>query len=144
MKFKKNYAESRGIGRGRNPNSIANLKVITSSSMARELQAASIIAKNRNFAALKEMTEQFQCSQDTVKKALATIDIKATDVIRFSMMDAMNKQNWEDASRYASQLAEYEQAKLSRVEQNITNKVEDLSDEELKEILKAEGLPTDD
>ncbi len=140
MKFKKIYAESRGIGRGYNPKSIANLKVITSPEMARKLQAASIISKNRNFEALKQMTEEFQCSQDTVKKALATIDIKATDVIRFSMMDAMNKQNWEDASRYASQLAEYETAKLSRVEQNITNKVEDLSDDELKEILKAEGL----
>jgi hypothetical protein len=144
MKFKKNYAESRGIGRGRNPASIANLKVITSPEMARKLQAASIISKNRNFEALKRMTEEFQCSQDTVKKALATIDIKATDVIRMAMMNALKDQNYEDASRYASQLAEYETAKLSRVEQNITNKVEDLSDEELKEILKAEGLPTDD
>jgi len=132
--MKKNYV------RVAHPNSLANLKVITSSAMARQLQAASVESRNRNNEAIKAMMEEFQCSQDAVKKVLANIDIKGVDVIRMAMMDALAKQNYEDASRYASQLSEYETPKLSRLEQTNVSKVEDLTDEELKEILKKEGL----
>lgn len=132
--MKKNYV------RVAHPNSLANLKVITSSAMARQLQAASVESRNRNNEAIKAMMEEFQCSQETVKKVLANIDIKGVDVIRMAMMDALAKQNYEDASRYASQLSEYETPKLSRLEQTNVSKVEDLTDEELKEILKKEGL----
>jgi hypothetical protein len=132
--MKKNYV------RVAHPNSLANLKVITNKDMAREYQARSTESRKRNAEAIKALTEEFNCSAEVVKKVLASVDIKALDVIKMSMMDALSKQNYEDASRYASQLAEYEAPKLSRLEQTNVSKVEDLTDEELKEILKKEGL----
>jgi len=133
MKINKRYVKV-------SPNSLANLKVITSPEMAREYQQRSTAAKKRDSEAIKKLTEEYNCSADAVKKVLAQVDIKATDVLRMSMMNALNQDNFEDAARYASQLAEYEQAKLARLEQTNISKVEDLTDEELKEILKKEGL----
>ena len=132
--MKKNYV------RVAHPNSLANLKVITNKDMARDYQQRATESRKRNAEAIKALTEEFNCSADTVKKVLAAVDIKALDVIKMSMMDALSKQNYEDASRYAAQLAEYEAPKLSRLEQTNVSKVEDLTDEELKEILKREGL----
>jgi len=134
MKIKKNYV------RVAHPNSLANLKVITSSEMGRDYQLRSAAAKKRDTAAIQIMTEEYNCSANAVKKVLSQVDIKATDVLRMSMMNALNQDNFEDAARYASQLAEYEQAKLARLEQTNITKVEDLTDDELKEILKKEGL----
>lgn len=133
-RMKKNYV------RVAHPNSLANLKVITNREMAKDYQLRSAESRKRNTEAIKALTEEFNCSAEVVKKVLASVDIKALDVIKMSMMDALSKQNYEDASRYASQLAEYEAPKLSRLEQTNVNKVEDLTDEELKEILKKEGL----
>jgi len=133
MKINKRYVKV-------SPNSLANLKVIRSSEMAREYQLKSAASKKRDSEAIKALTEEFNCSADAVKKVLSQVDIKATDVLRMSMMNALNKDNFDDAARYASQLAEYEQAKLARLEQTNISKVEDLTDEELKEILKKEGL----
>lgn len=122
------------------PNSLANLKMITSPEMAREYQLKSAASKKKNNEAIKALTEEFNCSADVVKKVLASVDIKAVDVLRMSMMNALSQDNFEDAARYASQLAEFEQAKLARVEQTTISKVEDLSDEELQEILRKEGI----
>jgi len=133
MKIHKRYVKV-------SPNSLANLKVITSPEMARDYQLRSAAARKRDSEAIKQMAEEYNCSADAVKKVLALVDIKATDVLRMSMMNALNQDNFEDAARYASQLAEYEQAKLARLEQTNISKVEDLTDEELKEILKKEGL----
>jgi len=131
--MKKNYIKV-------NPNSLKNLKVITNPDMAREYQQRSVESRNRNSEAVKKLTEEFNCSADVVRKVLANVDIKATDVLRMSMMNALSQDNFEDAARYAAQLAEFEQAKLARLEQTVTNKVEDLTDEELQAILKQEGL----
>ena len=122
------------------PNSIKNLRMITSPEMAREYQLRSTESRMRNAEAVKALTEEFNCSADVVKKVLANIDIKATDVLRMSMMEALAKENYEDAARYASQLAEFEQAKLARLEQTTVTKVEDLTEEELQRILKEEGI----
>jgi hypothetical protein len=122
-----------------NPNSLNNLKVITNTAMARDYQLRSAESRLRNTAAVKALTDEFQCSADIVKKVLATVDIKAIDVIKMSMMHALNADNFEDAARWAKELAEYEAPKLSRLEQTNISKVEDLTDEELKEILKKES-----
>lgn len=131
--MKKNYVRV-------SPNSLKNLKVITSTDMAREYQQKAVESRRRNSEAIKALTEEFNCSADVVKKVLANVDIKAVDVLRMSMMDALSRENFEDAARYAAQLAEFEQAKLARVEQTTISRVEDLTDEELQEILKKEGL----
>ena len=131
--MKKNYIKV-------SPNSLKNLKVITSAEMARDYQAKSVESRKRNSEAVRALTEEFNCSAEVVKKVLANVDIKAVDVLRMSMMNALTQDNFEDAARYASQLAEFEQAKLARVEQINSSRVEDLTDEELQKILKEEGL----
>jgi len=132
--IKKNYV------RVAHPNSLKNLRVITSPEMARELQKNSVEARKRNNEAIKALSEEFQCSADAVKKVLANVDIKAIDVIKMSMMHALSQDNFEDAARYAKEIAEYEAPKLARLEQTNISKVEDLTDEELQKILKSEGL----
>jgi len=122
------------------PNSIKNLRVITSPAMARELQKNSVESRKRNTEAIRILTEEFKCSAEAVKKVLSQVDIKAIDVLKMSMMHALNEDNFEDAARYAKEIAEFEQPKLSRLEQTNINKVEDMTDEELQKILKEEGL----
>lgn len=122
------------------PNSLANLKMITNTDMARDYKNRSLESYKKNRENIKRLQEEFQLSAATVREVLSTVDIKAIDVIKMSMMDALNNNNFEDAARYAKELAEYEAPKLSRLEQTNVSKVEDLTDEELKEILKREGL----
>jgi excinuclease UvrABC nuclease subunit len=122
------------------PNSIKNLRMITSPEMAKEYQAKSVESRKRNSEAIKALTEEFQCSAEAVKKVLSQVDIKAIDVLKLSMMHALNQDNFEDAARYAKEIAEFEMPKLARLEQTNTTKVEDLTDEELQKILKSEGL----
>ena len=122
------------------PNSIKNLRMITSPEMARAYQQKSTESRMRNTEAIRILTEEFQCSAEAVKKVLANVDIKAIDVMKMSMMHALNQDNFEDAARYAKEIAEFEAPKLARLEQTNISKVEDLTDEELQKILKEEGL----
>ncbi len=131
--LKKNYVKV-------SPNSLKNLKVITNPDMARDYQARSVESRKRNSEAIKALTEEFNCSADVVKKVLAGVDIKAIDVLRMSMMHALSQDNYEDAARYAKEIAEFEAPKLARLEQTNISRVEDLTDEELQKILKEEGL----
>ena len=131
--LKKNYVKV-------SPNSLKNLKVITNPDMARDYQARSVESRKKNTEAIKALTEEFNCSAEVVKKVLAGVDIKAIDVLRMSMMHALSQDNFEDAARYAKEIAEFEAPKLARLEQTNISLVEDLTDEELQKILKEEGL----
>jgi len=62
------------------------------------------------------------------------------DVMRMAIHKAIAEDNYEDAARYASLLAEYENPKLARIEQTNTNRTADLTDEELQAIITKEGL----
>lgn len=128
------------FARGVSPNSLANLVRITSPEMARDYQQRSTEAKLRNNENIRRLQEEFQLSAEAVKKVLSGLDIKAIDVMKMSMMNALNENNLEDAARYAKEIAEFEAPKLARLEQTNISKVEDLSDEELQSILKEEGL----
>jgi len=48
------------------PNSIKNLRVITSPEMARELQKNSVESRKRNTEAIRVLTEEFKCSAEAV------------------------------------------------------------------------------
>lgn len=67
-------------------------------------------------------------------------DITALDVIKVAMWNALQDDNFEDAARYAEKIAEYEQPKLQRIDQTVTTKTADLTDEELMAIIEQEGL----
>jgi hypothetical protein len=121
------------------PNSLANLKVITSEN-ARAAQLKSAASKSLNH----KMAEEFKISARAFQKALVDLpQVSSLDVLRMAMFKALQEDNFEDAARYANMIAEYENPKLARIEQTNTNKTVDLTDEELKKIISEEGLQED-
>lgn len=119
-----------------NPKSLANLKPFDSE-VARKLQKRSVISAAANRAlkdAFKMTAKNFIDVMDDLPK------MSSLDVIKMSMLHAIQNEKYEDAARYASMLAEYEKPKLQRIDQTITSKTADLTDEELKAIIEAEGL----
>ena len=67
-------------------------------------------------------------------------EISPLDVVRLAVHTALGQEDFESAAKYANMLAEYELPKLARIESNVTTRVQDLSDDELKEIISKEKL----
>ena len=134
------YVAGRGVkpskGRGAHPNSIANLKRITSET-ARANQLKSVASKQANIAA----REAFKLNAKNFVEVMNELPkLSPLDVLRMAIHTAIAENNYEDAARYAAMLAEYEAPKLARVETNNTTRTVDMSDEELQKIIKEEGL----
>jgi len=124
------------LGKGFNPKSLENLKRITPET-ARANQLKSVVAKQANIAA----REQFKLNAKNFIQVMDELPkLSPLDVMRMAIHKAIAEDNYEDAARYASLLAEYENPKLARIEQTNTNRTADLSDEELQEIIRKEGL----
>jgi len=124
------------------PNSLANLtrehqQIITTSERASELGKRSAAKR----AAMRALMDQFKINA----KAYASMkeklpELTGVDVLRIAMHTALQKENFEDAARYANMLAEYEQPKLQRVDKTVTARVVDISDEDLQKMIDEEGL----
>jgi hypothetical protein len=124
------------LGKGYNPKSLENLKRITPET-ARANQLKSVVAKQANIAA----REQFKLNAKNFIQVMDELPkLSPLDVMRMAIHKAIAEDNYEDAARYASLLAEYENPKLARIEQTNVNKTADLTDEELQEIIRKEGL----
>jgi hypothetical protein len=125
------------------PNSLKNLKLITSET-ARENQRKSVQSRLLNL----ELQQQFKVTAKAFMKIKEDLpDITALDILKMAMHLALQEDKMDDAARYASQIAEYEQPKLQRIDQSVTTKTADLTDEELLAIIEQEGLqknPTED
>jgi hypothetical protein len=123
-------------GKARNVNSLANLKLITSET-ARDNQKKAIQSRMLN----EESRKQFKINAKNFQTVLKDLPLlSALDVLRMAMHDSLQKDNFEDAARYANMIAEYENPKLQRIDQNTTTRTVDLTDEELKKIILEEGL----
>jgi hypothetical protein len=119
-----------------NPKSLANLKPFDSD-VARKLQKKSVVSA----AANRALKEEFKMTAKNFISVMEDLpNMSSLDVIKMSMLHAIQKENYEDAARYAGMLAEYEKPKLQRIDQNVTSRTADLSDDELKAIIEAEGL----
>jgi len=123
-------------GRSIHPNSLANLKRLTPET-ARVNQVKSVEAKKANIAAREAMKLNAKHFQEVMEELPK---LSSLDIMRMAIHKAIAEDNYEDAARYAALLAEYEQPKLARIEQTNTNRTADLSDEELQEIIRKEGL----
>jgi hypothetical protein len=120
-------------------NSLKNLKKFTPAS-AKALNAKSAEVKMLDRA----LRDQFKRNAKAYSKILNDIpELSSLDVIRMCIHLALQENNYEDAARWAKELAEYEKPKLQRIEQTVTNRVADLSDEELQVQLKAQGINLD-
>jgi len=122
--------------RGKHPNTIANLKMITSET-ARANQAKGIQSRLLNIA----IQEEFKLNAKAFQKIMGDLpQLSSLDVLRMAVHTALAKDNFEDAARYAAMLAEFEAPKLARVESTVTTRTEQLTDEELQKIVAEEGL----
>lgn len=93
----------------------------------------------------REIQAQFKLNATAFSKVLADIPaLSSLDVIRMCVHMALQDNNYEDAARWAKELAEYEKPKLQRIEQVNKNFNADLSDDELYETARKEGLLKDD
>jgi len=128
--------KDKNMSKGIHPNSLANLKVITSDT-ARANQLKSAASRSLNV----KLAEEFKITAKAFQRALDDLpQVSSLDVLRMAMFKALQEDNFEDAARYANMIAEYENPKLARIEQTNTNKTVDLTDEELKKIISEEGL----
>jgi hypothetical protein len=126
-----------GIGTGNHPNTLKGLVPIKNTEMARQYQAASVVSRKLNF----EKVEDFRLNAKVLKKYMEDLPgTTGAEVIRLAMHMALDKEDYATAAQYASQLMEYEQPKLARVESTVTQRTSDLSDADLKRIAKDEGL----
>jgi hypothetical protein len=116
--------------------SLANLKKFDSESGRRAQQ------KGQETRMLnKQIQDQFKRNAKAFSKVLKDIpELSSLDVIRMCIHLALQENNYEDAARWAKELAEYEKPKLQRIEQTNINKTADFTDEELAAILKQEGI----
>ena len=119
-----------------NPKSLANLKMMTSET-ARENQKKSIVSKLANIEARKAMKLNAKNFLEVMNELP---QLSSLDVLRMAMHQALAQDNFEDAARYASMIAEFEAPKLQRIDQTTTTKTADLTDEELQKIIQEEGL----
>jgi len=122
--------------RGKHPNTIANLKMITPET-ARANQLKGVQSRLLNLA----IQEEFKLNAKAFQKIMGDLpQLSSLDVLRMAVHTALAKDNFEDAARYAGMLAEFEAPKLARVESTVTTRTEQLSDEELQKIVDEEGL----
>ena len=122
--------------KGKNPSSLANLRKITPD-VAKEWQKRSVESRLLN----KEIREKFKLTAKNFLEVKADLpDLSALDVLRMAMHVALQEDNFEDAARYAAQIAEYEAPKLQRIDQVNKTDVSDLSDEDLQRLIAEEGL----
>jgi hypothetical protein len=126
-----------GIGTGNHPNTIAGLKSITSKEMGQEYQRRSALSRSMSYEKVAEFRAKAKLMKNYMNELPTT---SAMEVIRLAMHISLDKEDFDEAARYAGMLAEYEMPKLARIESTVTNRMEDMSDEDLKKIAQAEGL----
>lgn len=123
------------------PNSLANLKpqpgplwTKEQAQAMREKGLATRLANKENYENLLKTMQTW----DRVKKAMP--DITPLDVMEMAMMTSLSEGNFEDATRFANMLAPYKAAKLASIEQTIKTDIRNISDDELRHLIAAEGL----
>lgn len=121
-----------------NEKSLKNLKPMWTTESAREAQKNSVIARKAN----KEARERLAVTAAELKLDIDAVleenDISSIGVLKLAMVKAIQSDDFDTAAELAKTLAEFEQPKLARVDQTVSDKTaEELSDEELEERLQA-------
>ena len=113
-----------------------NLKMITDSDRARELQKKGVEARRRNKERLQTLSGFVQ-DLDKIGVDVGDHAPKGIDMLRFCMVQAMHDENFELAAAYAEKVAQYETPKLASTQvTEITRDLSDLTDEEFEAELK--------
>jgi hypothetical protein len=122
-----------------NPKSLENLGPKITKLNAADMQKKSVASRMAN----KEARERLKLTAAELKVDVdeLTQEVSAIGVLKLSMLKAVQAEDYEEASRLAAILAEFEQPKLARVDQTNTEiTADELSDEELDAKLRELGL----
>ncbi len=119
-----------------NPKSLKNLNGSWTTESARKAQAKGVETRKAN----KEARDAAKMSMAEWKlyktDVLDQTDMTSLDVLKIMMIKAVSRDDMDTAVDIAKTLAEFEAPKLARVDQtNVEIQAEDLSDEELQELL---------
>jgi hypothetical protein len=92
----------------------------------------------------KSIQAQFREQAKAFKLVLDDMpELSSVQVIRLCIHLALQKEDYESAARWAKELVEFEKPKLSRREVIDKNDEQELSDDELDDALKREGIVVD-
>lgn len=122
-----------------NPKSLENLAPKITKLNAAEMQRKSVASRLAN----KEAREKLKLTAAELKVDVdeLTQEVSAIGVLKLSMLKAVQSEDYEEASRLAAILAEFEQPKLARVDQTNTEiSADEMTDEELDTKLRELGL----
>lgn len=119
-----------------NPNSLKNLRKFTPEGAAIG-QAKGVQTKLLQ----REIRDNFKLHAVEFAKIVDDIpELNAVDVLRMCIHLALQNNDYAEAAKLSSELAEYQRPKLSRVEQHVVDDTRELSDAELEaEIAKLQA-----
>ena len=121
---------------GKHPNSLKQLRPLTDSDKARELQAKGAETRRANKAA-REAMKLSMAEWKKIKEEVLPESMNALDILKIAMMKAVSNEDMDEVTRLAAIIAEYEQPKLQRVDQtSLELSNTDLTDEELEAKIK--------
>ena len=117
---------------GKHPNSLKQLRPLTDSDKARELQAKGAETRRANKAA-REAMKLSMAEWKKIKEEVLPESMSALDILKIAMMKAVSNEDMDEVTRLAAIIAEYENPKLQRVDQtSLELSNNDLTDEELE------------
>lgn len=124
-------------GWGTRPQSLANLRPAFTKENAKAMQLKGAESKRMK----REQAEALKVTAEMYKKLQAEIpELDALGIMRVAMLKYLDEGNLEDASRIANLIAPYERPKLASIEQSVTTNTADMSDDELRNIVKQLGM----
>lgn len=89
----------------------------------------------------KEIREGFRLNAKAFQDVLDEVpDLSPLQVIKMCIHMALQEGNYEDAARWAKELAEYKEPKMARKEVGKQKETKDLTDDELRDLISREGL----
>ena len=119
------------------PNSLANLRSGWTPDEAREAQKRGLEVRKANKAARDALKLSAKDWSKYKEEVLDQTEITALDTLKILMIKALDAEDFASATDIAKSLAEYERPKLARVDTKVEEvKADDLSDDELNEMLK--------
>ena len=118
------------------PNSLKNLKAAWNSETAKEAQLLGAKKRSLNAQLRKEMKLNMQMWKE-MQEELAEDKIDSVEVLRMLAFKKLDEGDEDGAIDILKSIAEFEKPKLARIESKVEEvKTDDLSDDELNELLK--------
>ena len=106
--------------------------------MAEEYRKRGLETRLKNKAIREEIKEKMEQLAKVIKDDQEAFS--ALDILRYNMYEALESGDSAEATRIAAIVAEYEAPKLQRVDQTITENVQEMSDDELEKFLEENNI----